>query len=408
VRICIVTVASYAHGIGGMQAHSADLCRGLVEAGHEVEVFSTRHLEGLTQTRHLGATWHFVDAASRRRGRPYRDPDWLRASADAFAELHAARPFDVVHSESTSALALLRRGVHREVPVAVKFHGNYLGLAAATIGRGVRESGVGPRFREAKHLLWLTAGHVVPPDFVRFRACEAMVPSRQQLDGTVRSYLLDRSRVHVVPNGISTDEFRPRSRDEARMKLGLGPGPMLLCVGRLARDKGFATAIEALGRIANPDARLVVLGSGPERALLEQTARKAGVSSRVDFLGSKPRAELVDHLAASDIFLFPTERDEAAPLVPLEAMAAGLPVVASDMGGGAELIESGKSGLLVPPAAVGSLAGAIDSLLADDALRRRMGEAARHRIVERYTIEAMTRQTVAVYELAAKRLQKDD
>ena len=407
MRICIVTVASYAHGIGGMQAHSADLCRGLVDTGHEVEVVSARHLDGLQQAEHLGATWHFVDATSRRPGRPYRNPDWLKASADAFAELHAARPFDVVHSESTSALGLLRRGVHREVPLAAKFHGNYLGLAAATIGRGVRESGIEPRFREAKHLVWLTAGHVVPPDFVRFRACEAMVPSRQQLDGTVHSYLLDRSRVHVVPNGISTEEFKPGSRDEARAKLGLGPGPILLCVGRLARDKGFATAIEALGRIADPDARLVVLGGGPERELLEETARKAGVSSRIDFLGSKPRAEVIDHLAAADIFLFPTERDEAAPLVPLEAMATGLPVVASDIGGGAELIENGKSGVLVPPAAVDPLAEAIDSLLADDALRRRMGEAARERIVERYTIEAMTRQTVAVYELAARRLQKD-
>ena len=407
MRICIVTVASYAHGIGGMQAHSADLCRGLVDTGHEVEVVSARHLDGLQQTEHLGATWHFVDATSRRPGRPYRNPDWLKASADAFAELHAARPFDVVHSESTSALGLLRRGVHRKVPVAAKFHGNYLGLAAATIGRGVRESGIGPRVREAKHLVWLTAGHVVPPDFVRFRACEAMVPSRQQLDGTVRSYLLRRSRVHVVPNGISTEEFKPGSRDEARAKLGLGPGPILLCVGRLARDKGFATAIEALGRIADPDARLVVLGEGPERKLLEETARKAGVSSRIDFLGSKPRAEVIDHLAAADIFLFPTERDEAAPLVPLEAMATGLPVVASDIGGGAELIENGTSGVLVPPAAVDPLAQAIDSLLADDALRRRMGEAARERIVERYTIEAMTRQTVAVYELAARRLQKD-
>ena len=203
------------------------------------------------------------------------------------------------------------------------------------------------------------------------------------------------------------EDFAGRGTEEARRTLGLGPEPILLCVGRLARDKGFATAIKALARVGREDARLLILGSGPERALLEQEARKAGVSDRVDFLGSKPRTEVADHLAASDVFLFPTERDEAAPLVPLEAMAAGLPVVASDIGGGAELIESGKTGLLVPPASVDSLAGAIDSLLADDALRRRMGEAARERIVERYTIEAMTRQTVAVYELAAKRLQKD-
>ena len=407
MRICIVTVASYAHGIGGMQAHSADLCKGLAEAGHEVDVISARHPEGLASTDHLGGTWHFYDVTSKKPGRPFRNRDWLSRSADAFDELHAARSFDVVHSESTSALGLLRRGVHRRVPVAAKFHGNYLGLAGATLKRALRESGFQPRVREAKHLVWLTVGHVVPPDVVRFRACEAMVASHQQVKGTARSYLLDPARVHVVPNGIAVEEFASGSRDEARAKLGLGSEPILLCVGRLARDKGFGNAIEALGRIGAPEARLVVLGSGPERALLEETARKAGVSNRVDFLGSKPRAEVVDHLGAADVFLFPTERDEAAPLVPLEAMAAGLPVVASDIGGGAELIESGKSGLLIPPADVDALARAIDSLLADDALRRRMGEAARERIVERYTIEAMTRQTVAVYELAAKRLQKD-
>ena len=408
MRICIVTVASYAHGIGGMQAHSADLCRGLVEAGHEVEVITARHLDGLAQTEHLGGIWHFQDATSRKAGRPFRNRDWLTASAAAFDQLHAARPFDVVHSESTSALGLLRREVHRRVPVATKFHGNYLGLVGATLRRARDESGVQPRVREAKHLAWLTAGHFVPLDVVvRFRACEAMVPSRQQLDGTIRSYFLDRSRVHVVPNGISVDDFDAHGREEARKTLGLGPEPILLSVGRLARDKGFATAIQALARIASPDARLVILGSGPERPILEQAARKAGVSDRVDFLGAKPRNEVVDYLAAADVFLFPTERDEAAPLVPLEAMASALPVVASDIGGGAELIEPGKSGVLVEPAAVATWVKEIDSLLADDALRGRMGEAARERILQRYTIEAMTRQTVAVYELAAKRLQKD-
>jgi glycosyltransferase involved in cell wall biosynthesis len=408
MRICIVTVASYAHGIGGMQAHSADLCRGLVEAGHEVEVVTARHRDGLAQAEHLGATWHFVDATSRKPGRPFRNREWLTTSADAFDSLHRSRPFDVVHSESTSALGLLRRGVHRRVPVATKFHGNYLGLVGATVRRGLDESRLRPRVREAKHLAWLTAGHFVPLDaVVRFRACEAMVPSEQQLEGTIRSYSLDRARVHVVPNGISAEDFGARGREEARKALGLGSEPILVSVGRLARDKGFATAIVALSRIADAQARLLILGSGPERALLERATRKAGVTDRVDFLGAKPREEVVGYLAAADVFLFPTERDEAAPLVPLEAMAAGLPVVASDIGGGAELIETGKSGILVAPAAAAEMARAIDSLLADDALRGRMGEAARERILQRYTIEAMTRQTVAVYELAAKRLQKD-
>lgn len=405
MRICIVTVASYAHGIGGMQGHGADLCRGLVEAGHEVEIVAPKHPEGLEQTQHLGGTWHFGKVSPGKPGRPYRNPDWLSSSADTFEELHAANPFDVVHSESTSGLGLLRRGVHRRVPFAAKFHGNYLGLVRATIGRAVRDTGVGPRVREAKHVAWLTLGHLVPPDFGRFRACEAMVPSRQQLNGTARSYLLDKDRVHVVPNGIDAENFRPRPKEEARRALRFGPEPVLLCVGRLARDKGFATAIHALGRLGDTGARLVIVGDGPEQVLLEESARRAGVSERVEFAGARSRADVADHLAAADIFLFPTERDEAAPLVPLEAMAASLPVVASSVGGGVELIEPGKSGLLVRPAAVEAWADAIRSLLADDALRRKMGEAARERILTSYTIEAMTKQTLDVYEIAAARMR---
>ena len=407
MRVCIVTVASYAHGIGGMQGHAADLCTGLVEAGHEVEVIAPKHRDGLAETTRLGGTWHFGDVPSRKPGRPTRNRDWLSESAATFERLHLSNPFDVVHSESTSALGLLRRGVHRRVPLAAKFHGNYLGLAGATVGRAVRDSGVRPRVREAKHLVWLTIGHVVPADFARFRACEAMVPSHQQVNGTARSFLLDRARVHVVPNGIDADKFKPRPKEEMREALGLGADPILLSVGRLERDKGYETAVEALARLGNLQPRLVVIGAGPERERLEATAAKAGVGGRVSFLGSKPRAEVVDYLAAADIFLFPTERDEAAPLVPLEAMASGLPLLASTVGGGVELVEDGTSGLLLPPAAPERWAAAIRSVLADDALRRRMGEAARERILQSYTIEAMTRQTVDVYKIATDRLSKD-
>lgn len=408
MRICIVTVASYAHGIGGMQGHTSDLCKGLAENGHEVEVITAKHPEGLRVAEHLGATWHFLEVPSRKPGRPFRNREWLSGSAAAFDELHAARPFDAVHSESTSALGLLRRGAHRRVPLAVKFHGNYLGLAGATVRRGLGGSGWEPRVREAKHLVWLSAGHVVPADaLVRFRACEAMVPSRQQVEGTVRSFFLRRSRVHVVPNGIDVEAFKPRGREEARKELGLGPGPLAVSVGRLERDKGYGTAVEAIARLVDIGARLVVVGDGPERTRLEGLVRRIGADRRVDFVGTKPRAEVAAYLSAADVFLFPTERDEAAPLVPLEAMASGLPVVSSTVGGGAELIRSGESGVLVAPRDVDAWAGAARALLDDEALRLRIGEAARERVLKSYTVEAMTLQTVAVYELAAKRLSRD-
>src|SRR5687767_3654544 len=117
------------HGIGGMQDHTSNLVTGLVEAGHDVEVVTMRHPEGVAQETHHGATWHFVDAPAYSPRVPKHHPEWTRRSTSTFLDLHRRRPFDIVHSESTSALGLLRSRVHRTVPLVAKFHGNYVTYA---------------------------------------------------------------------------------------------------------------------------------------------------------------------------------------------------------------------------------------------------------------------------------------
>jgi glycogen(starch) synthase len=410
MRIGIVTVASYAHGIGGMQGHTVDLGRGLVRAGHEVEVITSRHPDGEREAEYGGCRWHFVAAPSRRKRLPMRHPDWLRLSADTFDRLHAERPFDLVHSESTSALGLLRRGVHKRLPVAVKFHGNYLGLAHASVRRGFSSSG--RRFEEAKHLVWITGQHLVPLDGVyRFRSCEAMVPSRQQLTGTTRSYLLRASRVHVVPNGVDATHFSPRPQEAARAELGLASGPLIVAAGRLNREKGFDHALRLVADLVPefPDLRLLILGSGEERAALEGLAAELGLGPHASFLGKQPRETMPAYLAAADVFVFPTEREEAAPLVLPEAMAVGAPLVASDIGGITEVIgPAGEAGVLVPPGDRDLLASEVARLLRDRDVRERMRAAARARILAEYTVERMVDRTLAVYELAAARLRSRD
>ena len=135
MRVCVVTEAGYLHGIGGMQEHTSNLVRGLTDAGHEVEVVNGPHPEGVRQTIHDGATWHFVDAPAWRTRVPVRNPAWLRGSASRFLELHHEQPFDVVHSESSCALGLLHRRFDRFVPIVVKFHGNWLGYVRQNASR---------------------------------------------------------------------------------------------------------------------------------------------------------------------------------------------------------------------------------------------------------------------------------
>jgi glycosyltransferase involved in cell wall biosynthesis len=336
-----------------------------------------------------------------------RHPAWIRGAAEEFARLHQVHPFDVVHSESTSALGLLRRGFHRSIPFAVKFHGNYLGLAGASIARAARARDFGSLVTEAKYVVWITGHHVFPSDALyRFRACEAMVPSRQQLAGTSRSLLLRRDRVHVVPNGVDANRYRPRSRPDARSALGLDDGPILLCVARLDREKGIHLAIEALRGLDG--VTLVVVGEGVERHALERLAESLAVSDRVVFADRQTREAVASYMAAADIFVFPTEREEAAPLVVPEAMACGLPVVASRIGGITEVIDApGENGVLIPSGNVDALRTALAQLLGDPDARRRIGEAARARVEQEYTIERMVERTLAVYEIARRRLMAE-
>ena len=402
MRVCIVTVAGYVHGVGGMQEHTGNLLRGLVEAGHEVELITGRHPDGLSQAQHGGGLWHFVDAPTTLKRLPMRNPEWHRRSAALFQQLHAARPFDVVHSESTSALGLLHRNLHHVVPTVAKFHGNYLGYMRETLRRTRAQGRLG---HEAKGVVWMTGKHFLTRgNWHRFRDCEAMIPSQTQLEDTCRSHLLKRSRVHVVPNGIDARLFGAGSRRESRDILGLGREPVILTVGRLERGKGVHHALAAVATLPpRHEARLVVVGDGEERGSLERLAADLGLAGRADFVGALPRERVATYLQAADLFVFPTVYPEAAPLALLEAMSCGVPIVASRVGAVPEIVDrDGESGVLVPPHDVEALAAAMRALIDDPERRQAIGDAARGRVLAEFTIEKMIARTLDVYEIALK------
>ena len=399
MRVCVVTEATHLHGIGGMQEHTSNLVRGLVAAGHGVEVLSARHPEGLAETTQDGAIWHFIDVPGWWTRVPMRHPDWLRVSASRFVELHEQRPFDVVHSESTCALGLLQRHLERRIPIVAKFHGNYLGYLREA-ARRMRDGG--HVRREAKGIVWTTGRHVSNRgNWHLFRRCEAMVPSFTQLEDTCRSHLLKRSRVHVVPNGIDATRFAPASRGDVRAELGLGrPGVLFVTVCRLYRGKGVRHALRALARLPG-SARLVVVGDGEERASLETLVHELGLADRVTFTGAVPGEAVARYMQASDAFVFPTELPEAAPLVLPEAMGCGLPVVASRVGAIPEMADrNGEGAVLVPPGDVEALAAGMLRLFENPDLRTAMGEASRRRVLEEYTVSRMVDRTVDVYRIA--------
>jgi glycosyltransferase involved in cell wall biosynthesis len=401
----MVTVAS--HAIGGMQDHTRSLAKGLAATGHAVEVITTRHPQGVSQEQRDGARWHYVDAAHHHKWLPRRDPAWLPRSYEAFARLHSQRPFDVIHSESASAIGLVRRHVHRRIALVAKYHGNGIALTRAALARAqVGDARV--KAREAKGLIllfgeWFQYGH-----WYRFRPCVWIVPSRREFEDTRRSAFLQGALGRIVPNGVDVDLFRPRPRSEVRADLGLGDGPLFVCVGRLNIQKGMHHAVSALSRLGVGDSRpkLVIVGEGEERECLEALTRSLGLERSVAFVGGQPQEMVAKYLAAADVFLFPTERAEAAPVVLPQAMACGVPVIASDIGGIPEVVRRSRAnGLLVPPGDVPALVEAMSTLIRDDGLRERLGQGARQRVLAHYTVETMVEQTLDVYRFAIARVK---
>ena len=216
---------------------------------------------------------------------------------------------------------------------------------------------------------------------------------------------IDAALIATVPNGVPpAPPTRPRA--ELRGEWGLADGPVLLMVARFAVQKGHALLLDALPAIlaAHPGATLLLVGDGP---LLIPTARAVatrGFAASVRMLG--PRDDVPDLMALADVLVLPSAF-EGLPLVALEAMAAGLPVVATDVAGNAETIVDGETGRLVHGDAA-AFAGAVIAVLDDEPARTAMGAAGRARWQDRFTADRMVADTRAVHAAAARHYGGDD
>jgi colanic acid/amylovoran biosynthesis glycosyltransferase len=188
------------------------------------------------------------------------------------------------------------------------------------------------------------------------------------------------SRIHVVRMGVDLERFR-----EARRPQRQAAEVRVLCVARLVEHKGQAILLRALARLRDDGLplRATIAGEGPEEERLRQLVRELGLQGLVELAGAVPQAELGDLYSDADIFCLPT-LSEAVGVVNMEAMATGLPVVSSNLMGVPELIEDGRSGILVTPGRDGELAEALRRLAEDPPLRQRLGEAGRAKVVEKF------------------------
>ena len=190
----------------------------------------------------------------------------------------------------------------------------------------------------------------------------------------------------VIRNGVDPVDADPAGAPPAR--------PRLVMVGRLQAPKDPLTLVRALATVRGRDFEALLVGEGPERVAVEEEVSRLGIESAVRLLGE--RIDVAELLRSADIFVLST-RSEGLPLSILEAMGAGLPVVASNVGGVPELVIDGETGILVPPGDPHSLGEAIKRLLEDPPLLRRLGEAGRARVAEHFDLAAVRQAHLDLY-----------
>ncbi|MFA6030796.1 MAG: glycosyltransferase family 4 protein [Elusimicrobiota bacterium] len=226
------------------------------------------------------------------------------------------------------------------------------------------------------------------------RAADLLVTASKTAQDSLAARL-PRAKMRIVPDGVPVPRVA-RAAASVRAELGAAPGRTLFVTTAFFEPrKGHLVLVEAARRLPPGSARFALIGSGPEEEAVRAAVRAAGLEESFVFLGYRP-----DHgelLAAADALVLPSVHSEDMPLVLLDAMALGKPVVSTRLAGIPAAVEDGVTGLLAEPGDPAGLAEALRRLCADAALRARLGEAGRRRFAERFEVSGMARAYAALY-----------
>lgn len=371
-----------------------------VKVMHVIEAIeggTIRHVADLVRV--VDDVEHVVVAPARR-SRGVTDESALAAIASHARVLSLAMTRNPATITNVRAVRALHRLVERERPDVVHAHSTIAGLLTRT--------------RQLASPVLYTPNGVQPS--VAARATERLLASRSAAIVAVstgeasvvhRARLAQGDRVVVIPNGIEGPPATQPPTLDLRSHLNLASGtPLVGTAIRLVRQKAPLVFVEAADVVLqhDPQAHAVLMGDGPLRRGVERAAQGIAHRERLHILGHVPHASSL--FAQLDVFVLPS-RFEGMPYALLEAMAAGCAVVATDVTGSSDAVESGASGLLVPPGDAPALAAAMTDLLRDRPRRERLGEAAQMRVAREFSLEHMAAAHRELYARMAARRERE-
>lgn len=356
--------------VGGLESHVFTLCRELVRRGHRVTMLTSRSRPGLPGR-------DVIDGIDVRRvWIPSRTPIGWIAHSIATTPVHyrLAAAADVLHAQDFAAGPpawparwRYRRPRRPRRPLVLTVHTSHFLVRARR-----------PLWRPILRRIVSSADYL-------------LATSRELLDTALALY--PHRRAEVLLNAVDTEAFR---RTAATLPPPRPPRRRVIVPRRLFTKNGVEYFVRALPRIAAAvDIEAIVVGDGPERDRLDRLATELGVDDRLRFLGAKPHAEMPGILSSAEIAIIPSLM-EASSVAALEAMACGLPVAASRVGGLPEIIDE-SVGTLFEPGNPDALAEAVVQILSDPEGLARKGDAARRRVLDRFSLTRMVDRHLEIY-----------
>ncbi|MBI3173109.1 MAG: glycosyltransferase family 4 protein [Chloroflexi bacterium] len=352
---------------GGAGNASANIARWFVAFGHEVAVLTAHFGDLPHQEAKDGVTVHRIPALRRKQDRSGALEQLAFIASGTLYSLGLARRFkpDVTlafFGMPSGAIAWVLKFLYR-IPYVVSL-------------RGGDVPGFRPYDFKVFHKLIGPFLHVI------WHAASGVIANSHGLGALARAF--DSSiEIPIIPNGVEGSRFDASQRDWS--------APRLLSAGRVVYQKGLDLGLRALAQLKDLDWRWTIAGDGPQMEPLQSLAQELGIAERVTFLGWQSQEALAHGYHHANVFLFPS-RHEGMPNAVLEAMASGLPVVATRIAGSEELVVDGETGILVTPEDVNALRDGLRLLITDSRKREQMGQASRQRVEREYSWESVARQ----------------
>jgi glycosyltransferase involved in cell wall biosynthesis len=394
MHICFFSAEHHSEvGGGGAESYVNTMAQALTGIGHQVSVIAfgkhneQRFDERVRVIKSSARNWHWYLYRGLPLGKsfaqPVREIEWSQCAWSALEKLNKANPVDVVETGEMIVLQQLVPG--KKPPMVVRGHGNRLAIKRFTRSH----VGLGDLFGRKLELMGVR------------RAAAITAVSAFQAKELAQDLSLPEKSIHVIPNPVSPILLQ-RALGQTRVEPAK---PVVLYTGRIEMNKGSLELLRSVDRVASrfPDVEYVIAGArhnSIDDQMLNSALGVNGTHKHVRMLGHVPWQQLADLYRRASVFVMPSFYETFGISV-IEAMAFGLPVVATKTGGLPEVVEDGITGILVPTGDAEALADALIRLLRDPDLRQRMGQAGQERVRAEFTIDRIVSQTLAVYESVA-------